>query len=295
MPRNGVRGEMTERRMISTLRRRCFDVAVIFTVYSQNPLPAAMLCRMAGIPRRVAHCRENPYGLLTQWLPEPEPDRFVRHEVRRQLDLVAALQWKTRNEHLSLDVPQSAHLRVMELLKELDMKEDDWWVIVHPGASAASRRYPPLHFARVVRELATTTGCRVLLTGAESERGLTERIACESGARATSLAGCLTFGEFAALIACSPLLISNNTAPAHVASAVGTPVVVLYALTNPQHVPWNVQSRVLYCDVPCKGCQRSECPRKHHRCLRGVEPAHVVRAALDLLANEEQAPREMSS
>src|SRR4051812_4196285 len=52
---------------------RQFDAAIIFTVYSQTPLPAAMLCFLAGIPLRLAHCRENPYHLLTEWVRETEP------------------------------------------------------------------------------------------------------------------------------------------------------------------------------------------------------------------------------
>src|SRR5690606_34299670 len=59
--------------LIAELKGRDFDGAVIFTVYSQNPLPAALLLCMAGIPRRLAYCRENPYGLLTHWIPDPEP------------------------------------------------------------------------------------------------------------------------------------------------------------------------------------------------------------------------------
>ncbi len=70
------------------MRHGGFDAAVIFTVYSQSPLPAAMLCYLAGIPRRLAHCRENPYALLSDWLREPEPQQRTRHEVERQLDLV---------------------------------------------------------------------------------------------------------------------------------------------------------------------------------------------------------------
>src|SRR5690242_4176949 len=77
-----------ERQLIARLARRRFDAAVIFTVYSQSALPAALLCHLAGIPLRLAHCREKPYALLTDWVPEPEPERVLRHEVRRQLDLV---------------------------------------------------------------------------------------------------------------------------------------------------------------------------------------------------------------
>src|SRR5690606_5258038 len=71
----------SDRRALEDVASRSFDAAVIFTVYSQNPLPAALFCHLAGIPRRLAHCRENPYRLLTDWVPEPEPQEGVRHEV----------------------------------------------------------------------------------------------------------------------------------------------------------------------------------------------------------------------
>src|SRR5205085_9424931 len=97
-----------------------------------------------------------------------------------------------------------------------------------------------------------------------------------------SLAGLLDLGELAALIQLAPLLIANNTGPAHIAAALGTPVLVLYALTHPQHAPWMVNSRVLYHDVPCKFCYRSICPQAHHNCLSLVTPGEVVEAAKEL-------------
>jgi ADP-heptose:LPS heptosyltransferase len=98
-----------------------------------------------------------------------------------------------------------------------------------------------------------------------------------------SLAGRLSVEELAAVIAKAPLVISNNTSAVHLASAAGTPVVDLYALTNPQHTPWRVPNRVLFEDVPCRFCYKSVCPEGHHRCLQGVSPDAVVQAALELL------------
>src|SRR5947209_5698442 len=94
--------------MVERLRQRRFDAAVIFTVYSQNPLPPALLCFLAEIPLRLAHCRENPYQLLTHWVPDPEPDRLARHDVRRQLDLVAEVGCRTACDRLSVRVPAGA-------------------------------------------------------------------------------------------------------------------------------------------------------------------------------------------
>lgn len=267
---------------IDTLMRCRFDAAVIFTVYSQSPLPAAMLCRLARIPLRLAHCHENPYRLLTHWVRDPEPQERVRHEVRRQLDLVATVGARTADERLSLSVPPADTAWVRNRLRSLGIDPDSRWIVMHPGASAASRRYPVRHWTAVARELAERAECTLVLTGNEQETLLADSIR-EHVPHAHSLAGRLDLGKLAALISLAPLLIANNTGPVHIAAALGTPVVDLYALTNPQHTPWQVKSHVLFADVPCRFCYKSVCPQGHHHCLEQVPPSRVVGAALALL------------
>jgi lipopolysaccharide heptosyltransferase II len=278
--------------MIERLRRSRFDAAIIFTVFSQNPLPAALLCMMAGIPRRLAHCRENPYQLLTDWIQEPEPNRFIRHEVRRQLDLVASVGYCTTDERLSLSVPPDAVAKLRGMLRAIGVDPENAWALVHPGASAPSRRYPPDLFAAAADLLAQDLHLPIVFSGVEAERELIEGIRTAMHAPSHSLAGRLDLAELAALISLAPVLISNNTGPAHIAAAVGTPVVDMYALTNPQHTPWGVPHRVLNFDVPCKNCFKSVCPEGHHDCLARVPPESVARAALELLASvAAQSPR----
>jgi ADP-heptose:LPS heptosyltransferase len=72
-----------------------------------------------------------------------------------------------------------------------------------------------------------------------------------------------------------PLLITNNTGPAHIAAGVNTPIIDIYARTNPQHTPWMVKSKVLYFDVPCKACARGVCPQDHSSVQKSVEPADI--------------------
>ncbi|HEX7686892.1 MAG TPA: glycosyl transferase, partial [Burkholderiaceae bacterium] len=87
--------------LVARLAERCFDAAVVFTVCTQSALPAAVLCRLAGIPLRLAHVRENPYQLLSDWAPELDLSvSGARHEVRRQLDLVARVGWRCADERL---------------------------------------------------------------------------------------------------------------------------------------------------------------------------------------------------
>ncbi len=277
--------------MIERLRQRRFDAAVLFTVFSQNPLPAALLCLLADIPRRLAHCRENPYQLLTNWVPESEPEPFIRHEVRRQLDLVAAVGCRTTDERLSLRVPSQATHRVRSMLGDLGLTPHRPWVLIHPGASAPSRRYPPERYAEAAGLLARVYDLPLVFSGSEAERELIEDIRAAMRAPSHSLAGQLNLAELAALVALAPVLVTNNTGPAHIAAAVGTPVVDLYAQTNPQHTPWNVPQRVLYHDVPCKNCFKSICPQDHHDCLSRVPPESVARAALELLATPRRRLR----
>ncbi|MCY7322470.1 MAG: lipopolysaccharide heptosyltransferase II [Phormidesmis sp. CAN_BIN36] len=285
-PRADSRPELE---MIEYLRSLQFDAAVIFTVYSQNPLPSAFLCYMADIPLRLAHCHENPYQLLTHWVKDPEPDAGIRHEVQRQLDLVAEIECRTDHEHLSLQVKEADRESVRSRLNSLPLNVDCPWVIIHPGATAASRRYPPEGFAVVADQL-SLLGYPVVFTGSEWEAELVDRIRSLMNSSANSLACCLSLGELAALIAIAPVLISNNTGPVHIAAAVGTPVVDLYALTNPQHTPWQVPHRLLFHDVPCKYCYKSVCPEGHHDCLRQVSPSAIVAATCELLAESARSP-----
>lgn len=123
-----------------------------------------------------------------------------------------------------------------------------------------------------------------MFTGTVPETGLVEAIRRDIKEGAFSLAGNLEIAELSALISIAPLLITNNTGPMHIAAALGIPLVVLYALTNPQYTPWSVPHRILNQDVPCRFCYKSICPMEHHNCLRLAAPEAVVEASLDLLA-----------
>lgn len=278
---------------IERLRQGGYDAAVIFTVFSQNSLPAALLLYLAGIPLRLAYCRENPYQLLTDWAEETDTPAAMRHEVRRQLDLVGRIGAAAPDERLSLQPPADAAGRVAEILAQAGLECSRPWLVIHPGASAASRRYSPEGYAEVAAGL-VRQGFQVVFTGQAGEQALIQSIQAQSGVQSLSLTGRLSLGELAALIQMAPLLICNNTGPAHMAAALGTPVVDLYALTNPQHTPWQVPQRVLYHDVDCKYCYKSVCPLGHHHCLRLLAPSAVIQAALDLLAEVEQTDRELT-
>jgi lipopolysaccharide heptosyltransferase II len=265
-----------------------FDAAVIFTVCTQSALPAAMLCRLAGIPLRAAHCRENPYALLTHWQRDTDqPVAGVRHEVQRQLDLVGTLGWRTQDARLRFALRDEDFASLAARLHSAGLAPDAGRLVVAPGATAASRRYPAERFGIAARRIAEASGLAVVFTGSATEQPLVAQAqAAMDGWPSISLAGALSLGELGALIGGARLLLSNNSGPVHIAAALGTPVVDLYALTNPQHTPWGVAARVLNRDVPCRHCLKSICPQGHHQCLRGVPADEVAEAALQLIFPE---------
>lgn len=235
-------------RTVQLLKEGAFDAAVIFTVYSQNPLPAVMLAYLAGIPRRLAYCRENPYQLLTSWVPDKEPYEFIRHQVRRDLDLVATVGAVTKNEDLHIEVQETLWPALQQKLKHAGADLHKPLVLLHPEVSEVKRQYPLDDWNAAAKRL---TDCQLLVTGKE-------KIKLEG---AISLGGQLSLQELIVLIKHAALLISVNTGMIHIAAATKTPVCVLYALTNPQHTPWRVASKVLYFDVPEDLCSKNEVVR----------------------------------
>jgi len=238
-------GEQQLLALADELRSRRFDAAVIFTSYSQNPLPAAMLCYQAGIKAVLGYCRENPYRLISDWIPDREPLDYIVHEVQRQLQLVETVGAATSDTNLSLRVPGESRQTIRTRLAALRVGKDRPWLVLHAGVSEEKRCYPADEYISACRSL-IGQGYEIVLTGSSSEQGYVNNIARRLGNGASNLTGELSISELMALIAAAPILISNNTGPVHIAAAVGTPVVVLYAMTNPQHTPWKVSSRVLY-------------------------------------------------
>jgi ADP-heptose:LPS heptosyltransferase len=252
----------TDPALIDRLRHGQFDAAVIFTAPEQNPLPAAALCQAAGIPLRLAQCGASPDGLLSDWVPDPEPAQFTRHEVRRLLDLVAAVGCCTDDDRLSFRISERAVCDELRLLYRLGIDQERPWVILHPGAGTASHRYPREAFAEVARQLTVQREVQVLFTGGPEEEGLVEWIRDAMDAPSWSAVGLVDLEELGALIALAWAFVASHSGLVHVAAARGTPVVDLYALTRPQRTPWRVR----------------------HRVLALVPPGEVVEAACELLA-----------
>ncbi|MCU0491128.1 MAG: glycosyltransferase family 9 protein [Chloroflexaceae bacterium] len=290
-----------EAALIASLRERRFDGAIIFTSFRQSPLPAAYLCYLAGIPLRLGSTWDGAGSLLTSRYKHEEQ---LIHEVERNLALVATIGLTTANTDLVLQVNAEDRVTNYELrvtssgsddcpLPTLRLRSGQAancqlpLVILHPGCTMPARTYPWEQFAHVADLLVEQLGATVVLTGSAAEHPLVEQIQRRMRHESIALAGELPFPQFCALIEGADLLITNNTGPMHIAAALKTPVVALFALTNPpeQWGPWRVPQRLLYHEVPCRICYQRACPLGHE-CLRLVTPEQVVKAAIELLSEE---------
>lgn len=283
-----------EQQMIARLKAEQFDGAIIFTSFRQSSLPAAYLCYLADIPLRVAASLDGSGSLLTTRYKPPE---HVVHEVERGLALVGTIGIATDEQDLVLQVPASATREAELYLVSHGFNQRRPLVVVHPGCSMPARTYPWEMYAEVIRLLVARLNASVVITGAEDERELVTRVRDNVPepyrARTLAMASELAFPALCALIQQADLLITNNTGPMHIAAALKTPVVALFALTNPpeQWGPWRVAHRQLYHEVPCRLCYSRVCPY-NQECLRLVSPAMVVTAASELLRHAENGEEQ---
>jgi ADP-heptose:LPS heptosyltransferase len=257
------------------------DEAVILTSFHQSPLPTALLLRLAGVPRIVASSEDYPGSLLDLRLPVadegPEPERM--------LDTVRAA---------GFELPPGDQGKLAVRLPATAAAPRSPYLVVHPGTTAAARAYPAPLWAETVRQLCAA-GWQVLVTGSESERELTAGIVAAARAglpgalaaeAAQDLAGLLDLAELAGLLAGAHAVVVANTGPAHLAAAVGTPVVSLFSPVVPatRWAPYGVPVALLGDqDAACRNSRQTTCPVPGHPCLSGVDPATVVTAVEGLV------------
>jgi ADP-heptose:LPS heptosyltransferase len=249
------------------------DQAAILTSFHQSPLPLALLLRLAGVPTITAVSDDYPGTLLD--VRHRVPPGI--HEVERALSVVGTLGY-------GLPPGDNGRLQVRRVAAgdpvPLDLEPP--YVVVHPGASVPARAWSRRRYRDLVAALARARS--VVITGGPDECSLTRYVAGER-ARVVDAGGRLTFPQLADVLAGAEVVVVANTGPAHLAAAVGTPVVSVFAPTVPASAwrPWGVPCRLLGVqDIGCAGCRARVCPLAAHPCIGQVTVAEVVRAVGEL-------------
>jgi ADP-heptose:LPS heptosyltransferase len=257
-----------ECRLIDELRAREYDAMVVFTSHRQSPWPVAHVGMLAGIGIRAVHSGEFGGAVATHWVTPP-PTGI--HQVDRCLHLLAALGIPPAGTELELAIPP---LPV------------SGGVVLAPGGSCASKRYPAARFGEVARLLGQA-GRTVRVTGAPSEASLVDEVVARAGHPLVESLGQVSVPELAAVIAAADVVVCNNSGCLHLADAACTPVVCTYAGTEArtEMPPRSSPAVLLSRRVPCAPCRQFRCPY-YQECL-DITPEEVAGAALRLVAPRE--------
>jgi ADP-heptose:LPS heptosyltransferase len=256
--------------LVAAMVARRYRLAVIFTSFHQSPLPMALLARLAGIRHTVAVSEDYPGSLLDVRHHRPPG----LHEVEAALDLAEQAGARLPAEDAGLLAVRRPLPPVPPAARGTAGAWGPRAVVVHPGASVPARAPRP-EDARAMAERLVGDGWDVLVTGSAAERELTAYVA---GDHATDLGGRTDLAELAAVLEQAACVVVGNTGPAHLAAAVGTPVVSLYSPVVPadRWAPYGVPRLILGDQgAACRGTRARTCPVAGHPCLASVTPDQV--------------------
>ncbi|MCM3660528.1 glycosyltransferase family 9 protein [Georgenia satyanarayanai] len=308
--------------LVATLAERRYDRAVIFTSFHQSPLPMALLAKLAGIGHVAATSVDYPGSLLEVRHQRPEG----LHEAEAALDLARAAGAELPGgddgrlavrrplpdvRPLLPDSALTADSRISPHEESRSRREGGAtpaeesgsrresggrsrragsdharpYVVLHPGASVPARAIAPEHAGAIAAALAAA-GWDVVVTGGPGETPL------PAGPGVHDLTGRTDLPQLAAVLDGAACVVVGNTGPAHLAAAVGTPVVSLFSPVVPAErwAPYGVPTVVLGDQhAACAGTRARECPVPGHPCLSGISPHHVVDAVASLVPQEVMA------
>ena len=277
-------------------RARNFDVAVLFP----NSLESALVASLSRVPLRIGYATDGRQRLLNHPLSVPEW-RHSRHEVYYYLNIVDQLRKVANHPNsnsnlepdMSLAVSDSRKQAALEILRakgvENSGSQNRPLIALCPGSiNSRAKRWPTERFAALGDRLRNELGAEVILIGSGGELEVSEEVRLAMQTQPVSLTGQTDLSELVATLSVVDLLITNDTGPAHIAAALGTPTLVVFGPTNPLTTrPFSKTSGIIRIPPDCAPCMLRDCPIDH-RCMTAISPDDVFQRAGQMLANERR-------
>jgi heptosyltransferase-2 len=266
--------------IVSRIKEKKFDLGVI----PHRSLRSALLGYLSGIPQRIGFDKSSGSFLFSHKIVYPDNV----HEIDRNLSLLSNF-----NIHLSDKTPELfpssedfSYARL--LLHDSGIKEEDKIVGIAPGSVWATKRWLPERFAEVSDLLIKKARAKVVFLGSEEDRKLCEEIANLMTEKPVILAGKTDILQSAAMISFCEVILSNDSAPVHIASAMKRPVVAIFGSTIPEFgfAPYGEGHLIIEKRMECRPCGihgRGKCPEKHFRCMREITTDKVFQAVVSKL------------
>lgn len=281
----GVRGFLRTVRRLKVLGP---DLAVV----PHRSVRSGLLAASSGAPERVGF--DESGGSL--FLSRRVRYRARPHEVERLADLAVAVGAPPPVGRVGFQVrvPSEGSREVDNLLTARGLASEDGLVVLAPGSRWPTKRWPAERFGEVAAALSRDLGFAPVVTGAGDEREAGRAAAGAAGPSAVDLTGQLSLAGWVGLIARASVVISNDSASAHVAAGVGTPVVAVFGPTVPAQgfAPYADLSVVVESPVRCRPCGRhgaERCRLGTLACMEAVGTTAVVDAARSILGREGTA------
>lgn len=254
------------------------------TVVLPHSFRSALLAKFVGSKQRIGYARDGRGPLLTRAL---QPHMVNGHIVpiymaEEYLILVRTLGAEDDGQGLELCVSESVMGRVRKGLLNGSVP----LIAVAPGAAfGPSKQWMPEAFATCAKIITKEIPARFLLLTGPDEHGIRTEILNHAPSLFIEPPDCGTSMEvMKAAIACSNMLICNDSGPRHVAVAFKKPVVCIMGPTSPLYTAGPYEKGVVIrLDLECSPCQKPVCPLEHHRCMREITPEQVAEAAINLL------------
>ena len=268
-------------RFARALRQQRFDAALI--LHSTNRV--ILVSWLAGIHRRVGYARRLPW-LLTDSIPYIKREGN-RHELEYNLDLLRLIGVEARERALFVPTTSAQEASIVAFLRDHRLSGSEPLIILHPGASCPSKRWPVRRFASVGDRMAQRHGARIVVVTGPGEVSFGEAVVRRMKQPAVPAFGRFSLGELACLFRKARCLISNDSGPVHLACAVGTPVVSIFGrwgggLSPTRWGPTGPKSVVLHHDIGCRPCLAHRCTIGF-ACLEAVTEEEVIAAAEGLI------------
>lgn len=283
----GIVGQALEEwRLLSELRARKYDLVIHLTEHRRGAWLTRLLAPRFSVAPKVNGRGGFWRNSFTHLYHHDKTGR--RHAVEYNLDALRVLGIHPAFEERKLTmVPgHEAEARVTELMAEHDLTTRGF-IHLHPASRWKFKCWPVEKTAAVMGAL-HARGHRLVLTAAPDagEAELIAAIKSHTRSPYVDLSGKLSLKELAALTAQARLFIGVDSAPMHIAAAMGTPTIALFGPSGDKEWgPWQVVNRIVTSDHPCRPCGQDGCGgSKVSDCLVTLPVERVLKAVTDLLA-----------
>ncbi len=265
------------------LKKKGFDLAI--ALHPTNRVHLVIF--LAGIPKRIGYDRKMGF-LFTDKIKHLK-QLGEKYESEYNFDLLKPLGIELKDRDLYIPLKKESEDWVQELFIQKGVKHEDKILAINPGASCKSRIWPAERFAEVIDELIDKYGFKVFILAGPKDVNMADKVISQMKHKAINLAGKTSVSQLVSILKRCELLISNDSGPVHIASALGTPVVSIFSrsqkgLSPKRWGPVGKRDVFLHKDVGCSECLAHNCV-KGFLCLKAITVEDVVKAADSILIN----------